>query len=210
MTSASKSPKLPASTPILEIPTGLIRIFDRDLRLAGIPKSDDRGRTVDLHSLRHTFGTLLSKGGVAPRTAQAALRHSSVDLTMNVYTDPQLLDVLGALDVLPELSLDGEPNSAPQKATGTLGMASRFAPGFAPTGYKSSQATSILGKPHDDPAAGAEQPSASERCCPVNENTPLTFADNGVQEERANGFEPSTSSLGRCPDNPASFTASSF
>jgi len=56
---------------------------------------------VDIHALRHTFGTHLSKNGVAPRTAQAALRHSSIDLTMNVYTDPELLDVAGAMDALP-------------------------------------------------------------------------------------------------------------
>jgi integrase len=56
-----------------------------------------RGRTIDVHALRHSFGTLLSKGGVAPRTAQAAKRHSSIDLTMNTYTDPKLLDVHGAL-----------------------------------------------------------------------------------------------------------------
>ena len=70
---------------------------------AGIDKADERGRTIDVHALRHTFGTLLSKGGVAPRTAQAAMRHSSIDLTMNVYTDPKLLDVQGALDSLPSL-----------------------------------------------------------------------------------------------------------
>ena len=34
------------------------------------------------------------------------MRHSSIDLTMNVYTDPRLLDVHGALDSLPTLSLD--------------------------------------------------------------------------------------------------------
>lgn len=50
--------------------------------------------------------------GVAPRTAQAALRHSSLDLTMNVYTDPTLLDVAGALKALPELSLDENGLSA--------------------------------------------------------------------------------------------------
>jgi hypothetical protein len=33
--------------------------------------------------LRHTFGTHLSKNGVAPHTAQAAMRYSSLDLTMN-------------------------------------------------------------------------------------------------------------------------------
>ena len=33
------------------------------------------------------------------------MRHSTIDLTMNVYTDPRLLDVAGALEALPGLSL---------------------------------------------------------------------------------------------------------
>ena len=106
------------------------------MKLAGIAKRDERGRTIDVHALRHSFGTLLSKGSVAPRTAQAAMRHSSIDLTMNVYTDPKLLDVHGALDALPALSLDASPDSArmPAKATGTDDSRPRkFAPAFAPT-----------------------------------------------------------------------------
>ena len=63
---------LPLDTPLFNVPKGLVRILDRDLIAAGIPKRDERGRTIDVHALRHTFGTLLSKGGVAPRTAQAA------------------------------------------------------------------------------------------------------------------------------------------
>lgn len=103
------------------MPKGLVRILDRDLRTAGIAKRDDRGRTIDVHALRHTFGTLLSKGGVAPRTAQAALRHSKIDLTMNIYTDPRLLDTHGALDALPSLDLNPSPSAerAAMKATGT-------------------------------------------------------------------------------------------
>ena len=51
---------------------------------------DDRGRTLDVHALRTTFGTLMSKAGVAPRTAQAAMRHSKIDLTMaNALHRPQ-------------------------------------------------------------------------------------------------------------------------
>jgi two-component system phosphate regulon sensor histidine kinase PhoR len=61
----------------------------------------------DLHALRHTFGTHLSKNGVQPRTAQAAMRHSSLDLNMNIYTDPSLLEVAGAIEPLPALSLEG-------------------------------------------------------------------------------------------------------
>jgi len=92
--------------PLFQIPDGLVRILNRDLAAAGIPKVDERGRTIDVHAFRHTFGTLLSKGGVLPRTAQAAMRHSTIDLTMNVYTDPELLDVETALDSLPRVSLD--------------------------------------------------------------------------------------------------------
>jgi hypothetical protein len=92
---------------------------DRLLAAAGIPKRDDRGRTLDIHALRHTFGTLMSKGGVAPRTAQAAMRHSDIKLTMNVYTDPRLLDVRGALDALPALPLTGNSEGESLRRTGT-------------------------------------------------------------------------------------------
>ena len=79
--------------PLFTVPAGLVRILNRDLRTAGIAKRDECGRTIDVHALRTSFGTLLSKGGVTPRTAQATMRHSKIDLTMNVYTDPKLLDV---------------------------------------------------------------------------------------------------------------------
>lgn len=112
---------LPLDTELLDVPRQLVKALDRDLAVAGIPKTDDRGRTFDVHALRHSFGSLLSAGGVAPRTAQAAMRHSSIDLTMNVYTDPRVLDVRGALDALPSLPLDASPLPAQQraKATGT-------------------------------------------------------------------------------------------
>jgi integrase len=109
---------LPPDTPVFYVPGKLVEILNRDLVLAGlarwvtvggkvkIDKRDARGRTLDVHALRTTFGTLLSKGGVAPRTAQAALRHADINLTMNVYTDPKLLDVHGALEALPELPLE--------------------------------------------------------------------------------------------------------
>ena len=65
------------------------------------------GGGLDVHALRHTFATHLSKGGVAPRTAQAAMRHSTINLAMYTYTDPALLNIRGALDALPALPLDG-------------------------------------------------------------------------------------------------------
>jgi integrase len=138
--------RLPPSTPLFAVPTGLVKILDRDLVAAGIArrikvdgkwsidKRDDRGRSLDVHALRHTFGTLLSKGGIAPRTAQAAMRHSDIKLTMNVYTDPKLLDVRGALDALPTLPLGRDKaEGEAARATGTDGNAARaLAPTLAP------------------------------------------------------------------------------
>lgn len=69
------------------VPTGLQRIMNRDLVAAGIDKVDDLGRRVHVHALRHSTGTHLSSAGVAPRTAQAVMRHSDLALTMNTYTD---------------------------------------------------------------------------------------------------------------------------
>ena len=100
----SKTAILSARMPLFHIPRSLVGIFDRDLAAAGIDKHDDRGRSLDVHALRHTFGTHLSKAGVPPRIAQAAMRHSSLHLTMNIYTDPTLLDVAGAINALPSFA----------------------------------------------------------------------------------------------------------
>ena len=63
---------LSASMPLFEFPRSLVGIFDRDLAATGIEKQDQRGRSLDVHALRHTFGTHLSKAGVPPRVAQGA------------------------------------------------------------------------------------------------------------------------------------------
>ena len=99
---------------LFNVPAGLVRILNRDLTAAGIDKKDERGRTIDVHALRHSFGTMLSTSGVAPRIAQRAMRHSKIDLTMNTYTDPQLLDVHRAVNAMPSLDLPIE-----NQATGT-------------------------------------------------------------------------------------------
>ena len=113
--------RLPDSLEVFCVPAKLIRILDRDLKLAGIPKVDASNRTVHVHGLRDTFGTHLSKTGASPRTAQAAMRHSDIALTMNVYTDPKLLDASGAIERLPELTIDGPPERTSEQAEQVLG-----------------------------------------------------------------------------------------
>src|SRR5262249_17948054 len=84
--------------PVFDIPYGLINRFNADWRRAGIPKRDADDRTVDIHSLRTTFGTHLAMSGVTPRVAMELMRHSRIDLTMRVYTDPRLLPLAAAVE----------------------------------------------------------------------------------------------------------------
>lgn len=66
---------------VFTVPDGILKILNRDLKAAGIEKTVD-DRVVHVHALRHSFGTHLSLAGVAPRVAQAAMRHSNISLTM--------------------------------------------------------------------------------------------------------------------------------
>ncbi len=206
--------------PLFTVPAGLVRILDRDLVAAGIARRvevspgkwkidtrDERGRTVDVHALRHTFGTLLSKGGVLPRTAQAAMRHSKIDLTMNVYTDPKLLDVAGAMDTLPSLPLGGKDGqygiaAATYRATGTENAiaedidartlqpnvtpvvstkspTSPLAPTLAPTTGKTSILGSILDKIATNGDNTEKTALVAVSANTVKEKDPLTTVVNG-------------------------------
>jgi integrase len=172
--------RLAPETPLFTVPVELVKIMDRDLKLAGIPKRDDRGRTLDVHALRHTFGTHLSKSGVAPRVAQAAMRHSTLDLTMNVYTDPKLLDVGGALAALPALPLPVvHTGGEVVLATGTVAGAARMvaptvAPTVAPNADNAGPRLSSAGNPSSADDSAALTVSGG----PDNEKGRLSSRDN--------------------------------
>ena len=193
-----RSRELPAATPLFAVPKKLVRVLDRDLKAAGIAKTDDRGWTLDVHALRHSFGTLLSRGGVAPRVAQAAMRHSDIDLTMNVYTDPRLLDVHGALDSLPSLPLDSAPESERivVSATGTEdSTASPLAPMLAPDSDNRSKSGSIADKTdaqRDDVNDGRRDDVSADT---DKRKHPLTTGVIGCHGVGDTGLEPVTPSL---------------
>ncbi len=111
---------LPGSMKLFNVPNQLVKILDRDLQAAGIAKKDERDRTIDVHAMRHTHCTMLSRSGAAPRTAQAAMRHSQIDLTMRVYTDETQLAVRDAVEALPILQ-EAAPSER-KKQTGTEGQ----------------------------------------------------------------------------------------
>ena len=175
---------LAADDRLVRIPSGLIRILDRDLAAAGIPKVDERGRRLDVHAMRTTFNTQLAVAGVDPRTAMAAMRVSSLDLVLKTYADEKHLDVTKAVNSLPATP----PMLEAVGSTTSAEAAEPVVPIVVPTSGKggalegSAGPRSPLGK---KPARerDAKKPRAA-RVIPAK------------KEKRAKGLEPSTSSLG--------------
>jgi hypothetical protein len=124
------------------------------------------------------------------------MRHSSIDLTMNTYTDPKLLDVYGALEALPALdlatSITAEP--MPQRAAGIEDMASAMvAPTVAPNPGQMGQSVSIA----DIASADGDERSVPPRS-PGNREKPSKKALSAGVANKASkvgmtGFEPATS-----------------
>jgi integrase len=107
---------------VFRVPVELVKILKRDLALAGIPYRDEHGRTIDVHALRHTTATSLSKAKVSPRIAQRFMRHSDIKLTMQTYTDHRQLDEAEALAALPQLLLTTEADEMPPTDEGNTGV----------------------------------------------------------------------------------------
>ena len=80
------------------------RMLRRDLKRACIAYADAAGRVVDFHALRHTFITSLARAGVHPLKAKELARHSTITLTMDVYSHVDANELRDALDSVPGLS----------------------------------------------------------------------------------------------------------
>jgi hypothetical protein len=108
------------------------------------------------------------------------MRHSDIKLTMNVYTDPKLLDVAGALDALPALPLDDrQAEREAVRATGTDDETARtlaplLAPTLALTDDKRGAVLSIAGKVNK----GEELDSLAVSVVGVKRKDSLTSAVN--------------------------------
>ncbi|CAN5891818.1 site-specific integrase [soil metagenome] len=188
------SSHLPAEALLFDVPSGLVRIFDRDLKAAGISKRDERGRTLDVHALRTTFGTLLSRGGVPLRTAQAAMRHSDPKLTANVYTDPKLLDIHGALDALPSLKLPDDLDTEALRATGTTASDPSFvAPLVALTHGNEGQTAAMPDKMNSPADSSTPTKEVAASGLSGKEKGRLTTRVKPALRVGATGFEPATS-----------------
>ena len=184
--------------PLFSVPASLLNVLNRDLKVAGIPKTDERGRVVDVHAMRMTLATMLNKAGVAPRTAQEIMRHSDIRLTMTTYTDATLLNVSGALDLLPNLTHDTTTENKQQtmQATGTTDATAvrcppLFPPGTVQTGQSESSAVILTG---DFSAKECELTGSQPGTKPTKKARSEGYSERASQVE-TKGLEPSTSAL---------------
>jgi integrase len=170
-----------------------IKEHRRWLDAAGIPYTDGAGRRADIHALRHTYGTLLSKSGVMPREAMSLMRHTDMRLTMKVYTDPRVFDLAGAVEKLPGMILDS-PHRQSAKATGTDGKAG------GPDHPKTPGAQRVARTYFDGQSSafnGTKESGAlhSENARITGERRSLAGIGTDCEIERAKGVEPSTLGL---------------
>lgn len=77
------------------------RGFKLDMKAAGVPLIDKRGKIADFHGLRGTYATLLQQSGVGLSDAQKLMHHSTPKLTSNIYTDMTLDTAREAIAKLP-------------------------------------------------------------------------------------------------------------
>ena len=62
------------------------------------------------HICRHTYCTNMAKSGISPKTLQYLMGHSSIEVTMNVYTNLGLVDAKREVDRLEAMKEINEKN----------------------------------------------------------------------------------------------------
>ncbi len=70
--------------PLLYVPSNTSRDLGKDLKAAGIPRHGPGGK-LDFHACRTAYVSLVLESGATAKEAQELARHSTPDLTMNVY-----------------------------------------------------------------------------------------------------------------------------
>ena len=95
------------SNPLLYVPSALSSNLDRDLKATGIPKKAPGGK-LDFHAIRLAYINLVLESEVSPKEAQALARHSTPDLTFNVYARTRAHRLSEAVEGIAEAILPKE------------------------------------------------------------------------------------------------------
>jgi integrase len=148
-----------------------------DLETAGVAYTDDRGRVLDFHGLRHSFVTNLSH---APsRVAQSLARHKSSAMT-DRYTHVRLHDERAALEALPDLT--ARPSDEQGRATGTD--------------------DSVVSEQRGYPTPRVQLPESGALCGALCGTNRQVSAQVGANRNRVDGIANAVSTRGRRGSNP--------
>jgi len=97
---------------LLYVPSHTARSLYRDLAAAGVPKTTPKGR-LDFHAARVAFiNFLIENGDVTPKELQELARHSSIDMSWNVYgraNEERARDAVENLSAIMEIEAESVP-----------------------------------------------------------------------------------------------------
>jgi len=89
---------------VVVIPKNFLKTFYDDLDAADIEREDSAKRVLDLHALRHTYGSRLVAAGVDIKTVQTLMRHSTPTLTLGIYVHSDKKRMRDAVASLPRVT----------------------------------------------------------------------------------------------------------
>lgn len=96
---------------------------------------DEADRVFDFHAIRHQYTSNLAAVGVHPKTAQTLARHSTIALTMDLYTHLGLQDLTSSVNALPAIFRTADQReSSILKPKGTKHGASQRVATVVPSG----------------------------------------------------------------------------
>ncbi len=147
-----------------------------DLECAGIDWQDNGDGVIDFHSLRHCTASLLAASGVNPKTAQAIMRHSDINLTMSRYSHVFRGAESKAVESLPDFSFQGNQR---QVATGTDGKPA----GHTGGAYKKLAKKSDFNGNRNNPVATSWQSGTGEKSLNPNNSKSLKSIPLGTKKE---------------------------
>jgi len=151
-----------------------------DLEDAGIDLQDNGDGVIDFHSLRHSTASLLAASGVNPKTAQAIMRHSDINLTMSRYTHIFRGAESEAVESMPDFSSQGRQR---QVATGTYSKPAELSKSAYKPAYKK-----LAKNPYfDGQRLSAIGSDAVQEQCNISQNrgeaNPMQSAELGTKKE---------------------------
>ena len=131
---------------LFDLPKSITRAFNADLEHAGLAtstkyktaagytvkayaKTDQAGRSLDVHCLRHSFISMLALSGASMVETAKAARHTDPRLTLKVYSHVDLEALGAALEGMPEPGSICEAEQVANEGENSLSLETSLATG---------------------------------------------------------------------------------